>query len=165
MDNDFPEIPDEIRVLFDKGELSDEIRLDKDGNWFHNGQPFINKNIIEFFNRSINITEDGQHVIHYDRYTYPIVVDDAPIFVTGIWFKGFGKYEKINLNLSNGASELLDIHSIYYKNATLYCRVCKGRLVAKFKHSPFYHLLERLDEVDGAFYLTLCGEKIEIHQD
>jgi hypothetical protein len=165
MDTDYPEIPEEILELFKKGELSDEIRLDKDGNWFHNGQPFTNKKIIEFFNRSINITADGTHVIHYDRYTYPIVVEDAPVFVTGVWFKGFGKWEKINLNLSTGAAELLDIHSIYYKNTTLYCRVRGGTLVARFRNSPFYHLMERLDEVDGAFYLTLCGEKIQLHQD
>ncbi len=165
MTTDFPEIPEELLDLLHKGELSDEIRLDKDGNWFHNGQPFANKKIIDFFNQSINITADGMHVIHYDRYTYPIVVEDAPIFVTGVWFKGFGKWEKINLNLTNGTTELLDIQSLFYKNSTLYCRVCKGRMIAKFRHSPFYHLLERLDEVDGAFYLSLCGEKIQIHQD
>jgi len=60
---------------------------------------------------------------------------------------------------------LLDIHSIFYKNKILYCRVCEGRLIAKFKNSPFYHLLERLDEVNGSFFLSLCGEKIQIHQD
>jgi len=162
---DYPEIPEEILEILRQGGQMDEIRLDKDGNWFHNGQPFTNKKIIEFFNRSINITADGTHVIHYDRYTYPIVVEDAPVFVTGVWFKGFGKWEQIHLNLSTGGTELLDIHSIYYKNATLYCRVCGGRLIAKFRHSPFYHLLERLDEVDGSFYLTLCGEKIQLQQD
>jgi len=38
-------------------------------------------------------------------------------------------------------------------------------MTAKFRNSPFYHLMERLDEVDGAFYLSLCGEKIQIRQD
>ncbi|OHD63552.1 MAG: hypothetical protein A2176_07145 [Spirochaetes bacterium RBG_13_51_14] len=62
-------------------------------------------------------------------------------------------------------SELLDIHSLYYQNSTLYCRVSGGRLIAKFKNSPFYHIMERLDEVEGKFYLTLCGERIQIRQD
>ncbi len=165
MKEDYPEIPEEIKELFDRGELSDEIRLDKDGNWFHNGQPFTNKKIINFFNRSISITRDGTHVIHYDKYTYPIVVEDAPLFVTGIWHKGFGKWEKFTINLTNGLPELLDIHSLFYKNNTLYCRVAGGRMTAKFRNSPFYHLMERLDEVDGSFYLSLCGEKILIRQD
>ena len=81
MEKDYPELPEEIRELLERGEKIDEIRLDKDGNWFHNGQPFSNKKIIDFFNRSINITRDGTYVIHYDRYTYPIIVDDAPLLV------------------------------------------------------------------------------------
>ncbi|HNW30970.1 MAG TPA: DUF1285 domain-containing protein [Spirochaetota bacterium] len=165
MDNDFPEIPEEIKKLFEKKELDDDIRLDKDGNWLHNGEPFTNKKIIDFFNRSINVTRDGTYVIHYGEYTYPITVEDAPLFVTGVWFKGFGRYEKITINLTNGTEELLDIHSLYYKNKTMYCRVFGGRMIARFRNSPFYHLMERLDEVDGQFYLTLCGEKIHIKQD
>jgi uncharacterized protein len=165
MENSYPEIPEEIKELFEKGELNDEIRLDKDGNWLHNGESFSNKKIIEFFNRSINITRDGTYVIHYGEYTYPIIVEDAPLFVTGLWYKGFGKYEKITINLTSETEELLDIHSLYYKNKTMYCRVYGGRMIARFKHSPFYHLMERLDEVDGEFYLSLCGEKIHIKQD
>src|SRR3990172_6807915 len=123
MKDDYPEIPEEIKELLERGEQIDEIRLDRDGNWFHNGQPFINKKIIDFFNRSISVTRDGAYCIHYDKYTYPIVVEDAPLFVTGVWHKGFGRWEKITINLTNGSSELLDIHSLYYKNNTLYCRV------------------------------------------
>lgn len=165
MENAFPEIPEEIKELFDRGELNDTIRLDKDGKWFHNGDPFTNKKIIDYFNRSINITRDGTSVIHYGQYTYPIIVEDAPLFVTGILFKGFGRFEKITLNLTSGTEELLDIYSLYYKNQTMYCRVSGGRMTAKFRNSPFYHLMERLDEVEGQFYLTLCGEKIHIKQD
>jgi hypothetical protein len=165
MDTIYPEIPEEIKELLEKGELNDEIRLDKDGNWHHNSQPFSNEKIIDFFNRSINITRDGTYVIHYWEYTYPIIVEDAPLLVTGAWFKGFGRHEKITINLTNGTEELLDIYSLYYKNKTMYCRVYGGRMIAKFKNSPFYHLMERLDEVDGRFYLTLCGEKIQIKQD
>jgi len=165
MDNEYPELPEEIRSMLERGETIEEIRLDKDGNWSHNGQPFTNKKIIDFFNRSINITRDGMHVIHYDRYTYPITVEDAPLFVTGAWFKGFGRWEKITINLSNGTSELLDIHSLYYKNKALYCRASEGRMVAKFRNSPSYHILERIDQVGDSFYLTLCGTKIRIEQD
>ena len=46
----FPEIPDEIKKLLAQGEKIDEIRLDAEGNWFHNGQPFTNQRIIDFFN-------------------------------------------------------------------------------------------------------------------
>ncbi|MBN2158655.1 MAG: DUF1285 domain-containing protein [Spirochaetes bacterium] len=162
MTEPYPEIPEEIQKLLSRGEAIDEIRLDKDGAWLHNGQPFTNRKIIEFFNRSIDITSDGTHVIQYDNYVYPIVVEDAPLFVTGVWKKGFGRWEKIHLNLSNGTMELLDIYTLQFRNKTLYCRVCGGRLTAKFRNSPFFHIMERLDESEGNYYLSLCGEKILI---
>jgi hypothetical protein len=69
---DYPEIPEEIKEMMLEGTLSDEIFLDKEGRWFHNGQPFLNEKIIDFFNKSINVTADGQYVIHYSNFTYPL---------------------------------------------------------------------------------------------
>ncbi|TFH40056.1 MAG: DUF1285 domain-containing protein [Chrysiogenales bacterium] len=162
MTDTYPELPDELREILTRGGSIDEIRLDKNGNWFHNGEPFSNPRIIDFFNRSIDVTRDGIHVIHYGPYTYPIVVEDAPVFVSGVRFKGFGDWEKIILNLSTGVSEPLDVTTLKYRNDTLYCRVHDGRLDARFKHSPFYHIMERLEEDTGGFHLTLCGTKITI---
>ena len=31
---------------------------------------------------------------------------------------------------------------------------------AKFMRSPSFHILERLEETDDTYYLTLCGRKI-----
>jgi hypothetical protein len=165
MTEPYPEIPEEIKELLERGEAIDEIRLDRNGGWLHNGKPFTNRKIIDFFNRSIGVTRDGTHVVQYDRYVYPIVVEDAPLFVTGVRYRGFGRWEKIEMNLSNGATEVLDIHSLEYRNKTFYCRVCGGRMTAKFRNSPFFHIMERLEEVNGTFYLGLCGEKIIINQD
>jgi hypothetical protein len=165
MDDEYPELPEELKEPFEKKELTDDIRLDKNGVWHHNGQPFKNQKIIDFFNRSINITRDGTYVIHYGSYTYPVTVDDAPVFITGVVFSGFLQYEKIKLNLTNGKAELLDIYTLYYKNKALYCRVENGRLIAKFKSSPSYHILERIDEVGGKYYLNLCGQTIPIQRE
>ncbi len=165
MKMEYPELPDEIKRLFEQGELEDDIRLDKNGIWLHNGQPFTNQRIIDFFNRSIQATRDGNYVIHYGEYIYPITVEDAPLFVTGVIFRGFLQYEKITLNLSNGLTELLDPDTLYYKNRALYCRVENGSLIAKFKTSPSYHILERIDELEGKYFLSLCGKKILLQQD
>src|SRR5208337_4258160 len=102
---EYPELPEELKELFERKELADDIRLDKNGIWHHNGQPFKNQRLIDFFNRSIQVTRDGSYVIHYDMYTYPITVEDAPLFITGVVFRGFLQYEKITLNLTNGNSE------------------------------------------------------------
>ncbi|MBN2078134.1 MAG: DUF1285 domain-containing protein [Spirochaetes bacterium] len=162
MTDAYPELPEEIRLMLARGEAIDEIRLDKNGNWFHNGEPFTNRKIIDFFNRSIDVTREGIHVLHYGTHTYPIVVEDAPVFITGVTFRGFGEWETVTLNLSTGVSESLDPDTLEYRNDTLYCRVREGRLSAKFKHSPFYHIMERLAEEHGAYFLTLCGKRIPV---
>lgn len=160
----YPEIPSFIKELIDSGELTDEIFLDKEGVWYHNSVKFTNEKIIDFFNRSVNITAEGIHVIHYGDYTYPIIVEDAPVFVTGVIFSGFGDFEKIELNLSTGESEELDCSTLFIKeNNSLYCRVKSGRLTAKFRRSPSFHLMERLvEDAPGKYSLFLCGEKIEL---
>lgn len=159
-----PEIPQYIRDLLDAGEKIDDILLDKEGVWFHNGEKFINEKIIAFFSRSVNITADGEYVLHYGDYTYPIRVEDAPYFVTGVRFEGFGVFEKILLTLSSGETEELDPNTLFCReNNALYCRIKKGGMIAKFKRSPSFNILERLDEgPDGKYFVRLCGTNIEL---
>lgn len=168
MDNGvYPEIPDYIKELIESGELKDEIFLDREGVWFHNREKFSNQRIIDFFNKSVNITASGEYVVHYGNYTFPITVEDAPVFVTGVIFDGFGDFETIKLNLSTGEEEELDCSTLYVKeNNSLYCRVRSGRLTAKFRRSPSFHILERLEEdSSGEYYLYLCGEKIKLKRE
>ncbi len=164
METQFPEIPEYIKDLMAAGSGIDEIRIDKEGIWHHKGERFINEKIISFFSRSVNITADGEYVIHYGDYTYPIIVEDAPYFVTGVTFNGFGNFEKIILNLSSGETEELNCSSLYCKkNNALYCRIKNGSMPAKFKRSPSFNILERLEEdSEGKFHLRLCGQIIEL---
>ncbi len=168
MNNDFyPEIPDHIKGLIKSGEITDEIFLDKEGVWYHNNEKFSNTRIIEFFNKSINITASGEYVIHYGNHTYPVTVEDAPVFITGVIFSGFGDFETIQLNLSTGENENLDCSTLFVKeNNSLYCRVKGGKLLAKFKRSPSFHILERLEEDSiGRYHLFLCGKKFELKRE
>ncbi len=160
MEHEYPEIPDFIKELIDSGEAIDEIRIDREGRWTHNGEPFANRRIVDFFNRSIARTADGTYVIHYADFTYPITVEDVPIFVTGVRFKGFGNFESITLTLTNGAEEELDASTLFYRDNCLYCHVCDGRMPARFHQSPSFQILERLEETDDMFYVVICGKRI-----
>lgn len=164
METQHPEIPEYIKDLIASGAGIDEILIDKEGVWYHNGEKFTNEKIISFFSRSVNVTADGEYVIHYGEYTYPIKVEDVPFFVTGVTFKGFGNFESISLNLSSGETEELNCSSLYCKkNNALYCKIKNGTMPAKFKRSPSFNILERLEESnDGKFHLRLCGQIIEL---
>ena len=161
---EFPEIPDEIKKLFEEHAI-DEIRLDAEGNWFHNGEPFTNQRIIRFFNSSITITRDGTYVLHYANFTYPIVVEDAPIFVTGARFEGFADFEHVILTLSSGEEEELSIATLHIRKAAeLYCYVRNNTMLARFKRSAAFTILERLEESDDIFYVTIAGNKIVLEE-
>ncbi len=159
-----PGIPDYIKELISSGEGIDEIFIDKEGTWYHNGEKFINEKIISFFSKSVDITADGEYVLHYGDYTYPIKVEDAPYFITGVTFSGFGNFERIFINISSGETEELNCRTLFYKtNNALYCRIKDGKMPAKFKRSPSFNILERLEEDNnGKFYLRLCGQIIEL---
>ncbi len=165
MEKHAPELPEYLREMLEKGELADTISLDREGNWTHNGEKIANEKIASFFSRSVARTDDGTYVISYGDHVYPITVEDAPVFVTGVLCRGFGIHETIRLTLSTGEEEDLDIDSLSYgKDNALYCTVRQGTMPAKFRRSPSFELLERLDENCGRYYLTLCGKRIHLQQ-
>ncbi len=164
MEPDYPEIPEYLRELAERGEL-EEIRIDPEGNWLHRGEPFANRRIIEFFNRSVAVTREGGYVLHYADFTYPIVVDDAPVFVTGVRFEGVGESERVRIITSLGNEEDLDIRSLHYRQGRgLYCYVREGTLLAKFRRSPSFQIMERLEESEDTFAVTLCGRRIVLSE-
>lgn len=165
MEEKIIEIPEELRELMESGNLEDHIVFDKNGKWWHNGEPFINKKIIDLFNQSICLTTEGDFVLQYDRYIYPVTVEDAPVFITGARFEGFGEFEKVIVNLTTGKEEELDISSLVYKNNTLYCTVGDGTFMAKFHRSPAFHVLDRLDESNGHYFLNICGKQLPLKQE
>lgn len=160
----YPVIPDYIRKQMESGE-EDKIKLDAEGKWFHNGKPFLNKKIIDFFNRSIDITEDGIYVVSYSDYVHPIVVEDVPVFINGIMidYKDTDK-ESVQIALSSGQVEILDVSTLYFKDNALYCRVMNGKFPAKFKRSPCYELLSRVEEDEKCYYINLCTRKIVLSE-
>jgi len=165
IDDDAPEIPEYIREMMKTGEIADRIVLDREGNWHHNGEPFTNKKIIDFFNKSVNISIDGHFVLHYSNYTYPIEVEDVAVFITGVRFEGFGSFERVIMNLTTGQTDELDPDTLYYRqNNALYCSVLGGKFQARFMRSPSFHILDRLDEIEGSFYLTICGKRIKLEK-
>lgn len=157
----YPEIPDDIKKMMESGEELDEIRIDREGRWFHNGVAFRNQKLISFFNKSIDITKDRLYVIHYSNFVYPIIVEDAPIFIKSVRFdKNDNEEDAIYIALTSGEVEILDPDTLHYKNDALYCFVRNGDLSAKFKRSPSYELLQHIQENDDIYYLDLLGKRI-----
>jgi len=160
MERKYPEIPDYLKKLMESEDNWDEIRIDSEGRWFHNGVAFKNKRLIAFFNRTIDITKDRQYVIHYSNFVYPITVEDAPLFITGLRYHNSENEKLIFIALSSGEIEKLDLRTLHYKNNSLYCYVRDGDILAKFKRSPSFELLYNLKENDDIYFLDICDQRI-----
>ena len=160
MERDYPEIPDYLKKLMESENDWDEIRIDSEGRWFHNGVAFKNKRLIAFLNKSVDITRDKQYVIHYSNFVYPITVEDAPLFITVLRYHNTIDEKLVFITLSSGEVEKLDLRTLHYKNNSLYCYVRNGEIPAKFKRSPSFELLQNLKENNDIYFLDICDQRI-----
>ncbi|MBN2107301.1 MAG: DUF1285 domain-containing protein [Deltaproteobacteria bacterium] len=139
-----------------------EIKIDKEGNWFFNGAPIINKQIVELFNAGIEHDGCGGYLLHIGAEISPIVVEDTPYVVTHLEQEqaadGAGGFM---VRLSDGSRERLSFETFYLSADNIpYCAVKGGQFPARFLRAPYYELARYIEqEGDGRFSLTFNGMK------
>jgi hypothetical protein len=142
------------------------LKIDKEGNWFYNDLPIINKNIYRFFNQHIEKDKYGGYVLRIGPETCPLVVEDTPYVVVDVDQESFGagKEEIFKIRLNDESEEALDLSTFYIgKNHVPYCRVKNGEFPARFLRSPYYRLAQHIrQEGETRFYLILNQKKFYI---
>ena len=139
-----------------------EIKIDKEGNWFFNGAPIINKNIVDLFNAGIEHDGRGGYRLHIGAEISPIVVEDTPYVVTHLaQEQGADGLSCFMVRLNDGTRERLSFETFYLSADNIpYCAVKGGRFPARFLRAPYYELAQHVEqEGDGRFSLTLNGTK------
>lgn len=154
-----PTLPPMVRQFLEGGGVLEDIRLDAEGRWWHEGGLFNNEKIMRLFWRSVDRTEGGTWVLRVGRFTYPITVEDAPFFVHRVRFEGHGGDERAWLSLSDESTEALDPATLRYQEGRgLYCRVKDHRFEAHLDRAAWHGLQERLVEREGgAWGLLIAG--------
>jgi hypothetical protein len=75
-----PEAPS-IELPFDFRRGID-LRLDTDGRWFHDGEPFLHAGLISLFNRGIDLSPDtGEPIVRVGSHWAYFRCDDVPFIV------------------------------------------------------------------------------------
>lgn len=141
-----------------------EIRLREDGKWIHQGEPFSNRKIIDFFHRAIRKDEKGEYYLHniYDgkeEHVY-FQVEDTAYFVVTLEFDQKAQAFKVTLN--TGDDGFVDVRGFQTdERDVMYCRVLdddRARLTENAMHQ-----LADLSKMDaGGVYVELTGEKVYI---
>ncbi len=129
-----------------------EIRLDKEGRWYHEGVEITHRLTAELFSQSLKVDERGGYCIEVGVERARVVVEDTPFMVTGVDLVGEGA----RLRLNDKSEEDLDPRTLRVgAENVLYCEVKSGVFPARFLRPAYYQLMEALEESDDGYAVRL----------
>ena len=149
-----------LRLLKD-GAHAYELRIDRDGTWFHEGVEIVRKDIRNYFSRHLVRNGDGGYLVRIGGDECPVIAEDAPFVVIRI---ERDSCDGLGMLLNDGAAEPLDLQTLEIRDSNVpYCRV-RTDLEARFSRPAYYQLVEFIeyDEEADRFYISLNGKTIEI---
>ena len=140
------------RSAIDKkhGESCDffDMRIDRNGIWFHKGAPIKRMAMVKLFATVLNKHSDGTFWLTTPIEHGRIEVEDAPFIAVELFQKGAGRSQEIdfrtNVNdmISLGPSHSLRVdQNIHTGEPAPYISIGRG-LEAKLNRSVFYSLVE-----------------------
>jgi len=136
------------------------IVIDKEGKWFYNGLPIINRKIELYFCRLLEAGPDGGYQLRNEQEVCPVEVQDTPFVVAALW-PSEGPHEQFFIKLNDDTVETLDIKTLVIGPENIpYCGVKQGRFKARFLRAPYYRLAESVQqEGDAKFFIELNGKR------
>ncbi len=152
--------------LLEDGAPRYELRIDREGRWFHEGVEIVREDIRNLFSRNLARCDDGGYCVRIGADESPVVVEDAPFVVVRVTEepRSSGPRGGLTLLLNDGGLEPFDARTLEFRDANVpYCRV-RADLEARFLRAAYYQLAKfiRHDEAGDTYYLELGGERIEI---
>jgi hypothetical protein len=131
--------------------LDAPLRLDREGRWWHDGEPVTHAGIHDALHRWLDRDDStGRFVVRAGREWCFVEVDDVPAFVRRVRAEGDGVERRVLLVLADGAEEELDPATLRQAaDNVLYCTVRAGRMPARFDRSAYWRLAQWV-EFDGA---------------
>jgi hypothetical protein len=150
-----------VRIV---SKAASDIRLREDGKWFHQGEPFTNRKIIDFFHRAIRKDGEGKYYLHnvYDGQEEHVYfeVEDTAYFVETLEFDQKARGFKVTLN--TGDDGFVDIRGFQSdERGVMYCRVLDGDR-ARLSENALHQLADLSGMDQGGVFIELTGEKIYI---
>jgi hypothetical protein len=168
MDQDLDSIADQVRSgrNFDSpplhlwhpplsGDIA--IRINREGQWFHEGDPIRRESLVRLFASILRREDDGEYYLVTPAEKWRIQVELHPLIVTDV-DRGEGV---VQLSLNNGKTlELGQEHPLFLEPAVgdIAAVSLWHGLAALFSRAAWYRLIELADERDGAPGIESNGE-------
>ena len=136
------------------------ILLDRDGRWWHDGEPIEHPKIVELFNTSLKPTEDGRYQLVIGKDWCFVEVEGAAYGVLAI---DVTPADQLFVRLTDRTAERLDPATLELDaGGVLNCRVKSGRARARFSRDAQFAIGELLEELEGRTLLRVGGVSVEV---
>jgi hypothetical protein len=147
--------------FLDEGAMPYELRIDKDGRWFHEGVEIVRADIRNFFSQHLVRSDDGSYWVKIGNDMCPVTVEDAPFVVARVMKK---PDRGLELLLNDGRAEPLEVGTLTISRSNVpYCRLSDG-LEARFSRPAYYQLAAFIeyDETGDSYQLVLDDRITEL---
>lgn len=144
-------------------ETENEIKIDKEGSWFYNNAPIVNRNVFLLFCKHLEKDPRGGYRLRIDRETCPVTVEDAPFVVVD----AVRDKDNLKIQLNDETVETLDLKTFYIAAGNVpYCTVKNGAFRARFLRKAYYRIAEYFEQ-DGedSFFIRLGGKRFDLRQE
>jgi len=144
-----------------------DIRIDKDGIWYYEGNEMFRKDILSTFFQELDRDAAGRYVIRHNEQTFSIEVEDVPFAVKSVELSSDeqGGAAFFNILLTDDSVEKLDPATLRMeKDNVLYCAVKGNRFEARFTRNSYYQFAEYIqyDSEKNMYYIKLNNSIFEI---
>ncbi|HBK13529.1 MAG TPA: DUF1285 domain-containing protein [Gammaproteobacteria bacterium] len=137
-----------------RGEV--DIRIDRDGRWFHEGDQIKRQPLIDLFATLLR-KEGDDYFLVTPVEQMRIEVEDSPFLVIDMDVRGQGEDTDLLFTTNVGDYVLADAaHEVFMIRDTPYFSV-RDNLLARIQRSVFYRLVEVGVERDGALWIHSQG--------
>ena len=137
------------------------IRIDKEGKWYHQGLPIINKNIYQHLNQCLVKDGEGRYLLVMNGEKCYLEVEDTPFVVQAARIDRPPEGEPaVCVTINDGTIETLDLSTLRIgKDNVLYCRVKGGLFDARFTRAGYYQLAQFIEHDEKGYSLVFENKK------
>ena len=143
-----------------------DLRLDADGHWFHDGQPFLHAGLIALFDRGIDVDpESGEPILRVgDKWCF-VRCDDTPFIARSLRLRRDAPAREVAIVLTlNTGAEVVAAPDAFRlgSNGVLYAELGPHRR-ARLSRSAQATLAPVIDQgQDGGFVLVVGPSRIPV---
>jgi hypothetical protein len=138
------------------------IRIDKEGTWYYQGLPIINRNIYLYFNQCLSRDASGKYILSMGEERCYLEVEDTPFVIQEVCLKSEaeGAPAALWVKLNDGTEEPLDVESLRVAaDNVVYVMIKHAFCEARFTRAAWYQLAGQVQQDRQGYYLSVDGMK------